>query len=60
MNVLFHKPIIEINEVSDSIDKTYNTANNIIKQFIDVGIVFENKEQKRNKLYRFEPYLKLL
>lgn len=60
LDVLFRKPIVGIKEVSNSIDKTYNTANNIIKQFIDLGIVSENKEQKRNKLYRFEPYLKLL
>lgn len=60
LDVLFRKPIVGIKEVSNSIDKTYNTANNIIKQFIDLGIVSENKEQKRSKLYRFEPYLKLL
>jgi hypothetical protein len=49
-----------IKEMSLGIGKAYNTAHNIIMHFMDLGIVSENKEQKRNKLYRFDPYLKLL
>lgn len=44
----------------NEIKKTYNAINNIVTHFIELGFVSENKVQKRNKLYRFEPYLKLL
>jgi Fic family protein len=60
LNILFQMPIMGIKEMSLGIGKAYNTAHNIIMHFMDLGIVSENKEQKRNKLYRFDPYLKLL
>ncbi len=41
-------------------EKLYNTVHNIIKQFIEEGIVSEGSAQKRNKLYRFKPYFILL
>lgn len=60
LNILFQMPIMGIKEMSLGIGKAYNTAHNIIMHFMDLGIVSENNDQKRNKLYRFDPYLKLL
>ncbi len=58
--VLFQKPVASIEEISQVMGKSYNTVHNIIMRFIDLGVVSENKEQQRNKLYCFEPYLQLL
>jgi Fic family protein len=60
VNILFSHPVISITELSAGIGKAYNTAHHILKQFIDLGILSENNAQRRNKTYRFEPYLALL
>lgn len=60
LNVLFQKPITGIKEISQDINKSYNTAHNIMIHFLDLKLISENKDQKRNKLYSFNAYLKLL
>lgn len=57
---LFAQPIIGISQLSSSMDVAYNTAHNIIKQCLELEILIENNNQKRNKTYRFDVYLKLL
>jgi len=61
INILFQKPIFSITYLSENLNKSYNTANNIIAYFIEAGIVKEDSRiAKRNKLYRFTPYIDLL
>lgn len=60
LDLFFSQPIIGVPEISEKTEKAYNTVHNIIKQFIGVGLVSESSGYKRNKLYRFEPYLALL
>ena len=60
LDILFTQPIIGVSEVSNRMGNAYNTAHNIIKQFITVGFLSDNSESKRNKHYRFEPYLAVL
>lgn len=60
LNNLFQNPIFSIGEISQKIKKTYNTVNHIISHFKELGLVSKNTTQKRNKIFRFEPYLKLL
>lgn len=60
LDFLFSQPVVSITEISKSLEKAYSTIRNILQQFIIMGIVSESTTQKRNKLYRFEPYLALL
>jgi Fic family protein len=60
LNVLFQMPVIGATELSQALGKAYNTASSLLQYFVSLGIISENKEQKRNKLYRFDPYLRLL
>jgi len=61
LSVLFEYPVITATQLGERIDKSYNTANNIITQFVNAGILVPNKlEQQRNKRYVFESYLKVL
>lgn len=60
LNVLFQFPIINIQTLADNIGKSYNTARNIIELFTEIGILVEESQQKRNKLYYFKQYLELL
>lgn len=60
LNILFQFPIINIQTLADNIGKSYNTARNIIELFIETGILVEESQQKRNKLYYFKQYIELL
>lgn len=60
LNFLFIQPITTIVEMSQATDKAYNTISNIFKPFVALGILVEETVCKRNKIYRFQPYLTLL
>jgi Fic family protein len=60
LGLFFAKPISSITEISKNLDKAYNTISNIIKHFIDLEIIVETTDNKRNKFYRFHPYLAIL
>ncbi len=62
LNVLFARRITAIAQISQEIDKTYNTTNSIISKFIGLEIIAQTDEteNKRYKQYRFHPYLELL
>jgi Fic family protein len=60
LDFLFMHPITGIVEMSQQLGKAYNTVQKILKAFVVLGLVSETIINKRNKLYRFEPYLSLL
>lgn len=66
LDFLFTQPITGIGEMSQKIGKVYNTTQNVLKEFIKLGIVFEYEFNKnlirtyRYKIYCFKPYLDLL
>lgn len=61
LNILFESPVITATDLSERVGKSYNTANNLIEQFVNTGILVpSNKEQQRNKRYIFESYLRVL
>lgn len=60
LDSFFVQPISTVTEISTRTGKAYNTVQNILKQFLSQGIISETIIHKRNKLYRFEPYLRLL
>ena len=62
LTTLFSTPVFTITELSQNIDKVYNSTHNIIKKFIELGIVSEkiDADKKRYKKYQFHAYLRLL
>lgn len=60
LDFLFTHPITTISEVSQNLNKAYNTIQNTLEEFIKLKLVSESIFNKRNKLYRFEAYLNLL
>lgn len=62
LSALFAAPVFTTPQLSKNINKVYNSTQNIIKKFIDLGIVTEQKDTnaQRNKQYRFTAYLNLL
>jgi Fic family protein len=60
LQILFSFPVINIGELEQQLDVSYNTAHQIIKEFITHGILVEENEQKRYRMYKFKQYLDIL
>ena len=60
LDYLFSQPITDITTASQKIGKSYNTVANTLNNFVQLGLVSENKLSARRKLYHFDPYLNLL
>lgn len=56
---LFREPYIDPTRASEILGCTYATANNITNQLEEMGILEELTGHKRNRRFRFRPYLKL-
>ena len=59
LDALYKKPIISSAETADLINKTPQTAYNLIAYLEREGILKEITGAQRNKLYSFEPYINL-
>jgi Fic family protein len=59
LDYLYKKPIISSAETGVLINKTPQTAYNLIADFEKLGILKEITGAQRNKLYSFEPYINL-
>ena len=60
LDFLFTQPITGIAEMSKKLGKAYNTVQSIFQEFIKHDLIAESTASKRNKLYRFGAYIKLL
>ncbi|MDQ6972510.1 MAG: Fic family protein [Mariprofundaceae bacterium] len=56
---LYKRPIVTINLASDLLGIGHNTAAALISDFEKMGILKEVSGSRRNRLYVFEPYVKL-
>jgi Fic family protein len=56
---LYRKPVISVAEATGLINKTPQTAYNLMTDMEKLGIVKEITGAQRNKLYSFEPYIHL-
>lgn len=61
LNLIFESPVIDKQLVADKLDISQPTANRIVDQFCDLGILVDQKpESKRYKKYAFAKYLAIL
>lgn len=60
LSILFGSPVISINELSLQLNVSFNTAKQIIAEFIQRGLLTHETQQKRSKLFTFQPYLEIL
>ncbi len=56
---MFSKPIVNISQISKELNIAFNTANSIIQQFSQTGIVKEITDLSRNRLFVLWNYLDL-
>ena len=56
---LFEKPIITISLAKEIMDVSYVTASSVVQQMEGFGVLKEITGQKRNKVFRYDPYISL-
>jgi Fic family protein len=56
---LFARPLVRVKNVEDILGITFRTANGLLEHLSQINIVEEMTGQKRNRIYRFTPYLDL-
>jgi len=57
---LFSSPVIDVKSVGAELNITPRAANGIVKDFVELGILREVTGQRRNRLFVFDEYLKML
>lgn len=56
---LFRQPIIKVNEVALLLEVTHQTANRLVKDLVQLGILSESTGFRRNRQFVFHGYLTL-
>jgi len=53
-------PIIDITKASIDLDMSYNAISSAVKKFMEIEILVQNGNKRRNKVYAYEAYLQIL
>lgn len=59
LDVLFEKPLINVNGLRSELGVAFATANNVIDELTRLKLVEETTGQRRNRIFRYTPYLEL-
>ena len=57
LDILFQRPLVNVNLVKDALGVTFLTANRLVQRFVDFGILQEVTGAPRNRLFRYSAYL---
>lgn len=59
LSALFQRPLVNVNSVVRAVDVTFPTANRLVARFEGLGLLREVTGQRRGRIFRYEPYLRL-
>jgi Fic family protein len=59
LDLLFQRPILNVNLVKKDLDITFVTASRLVDRFRTMHLLKETTGHRRNRRYRYEPYLTL-
>jgi Fic family protein len=59
LSALFQQPLVNVNHVSEAVEVTFPTANRLVARFEELQLLREVTGQRRSRLFRYEPYLRL-
>lgn len=59
LRLLYNQPLLHIQYAAAKLDVAFGTANSLLNQFEDLGIVTEITGQSRNKRFLFQEYFRL-
>lgn len=54
---LYKMPVVSVPEVREITGTGYSAANSLVSRLVDLGILEEITGQRRNRLFRYEPYI---
>lgn len=60
LDLLFDRPLVNVNLVKDRLELSFATANKLIGQFEQAGVLTEITGGRRRRVFRFDSYLALL
>jgi Fic family protein len=59
LGLLLMRPVIDVSLVRDELKLSFATANKLVQQFVDLGILDEVTGRQRDRIFRFGNYLEL-
>lgn len=59
LDYLFVQPIVSVRMAEREPGCAYVTANKLVDQFVELGLLNETTGQHRNRRYRYQPYVAL-
>lgn len=60
LDKIYVSPVFSVNKAKELCGVSYNTAKTIIQKFVDLGIIIEKPEIKRDRKFYFKEYIDLL
>jgi cell filamentation protein, protein adenylyltransferase len=59
LDLLFERPLVNVNLIKDQLGVAFATANNLVAQFATAGLLVEITGGRRGRIFSYEPYLSL-
>ena len=59
LEFLYQRPVVTVADVQDLTGTTYTAANNLVSSITELGILVEATGYKRNRVFRYQPYINL-
>ena len=59
LQYLFKKPVVHVNQVKNLTKSSFKSANDLVSDFVNAGILKELTGQNRNRVFVFHNYLKM-
>lgn len=59
LDLLFMRPIVNVNLIAETLGIAFATANGLVSQFEAHGFLQETTGGRRNRVFRYSPYLEL-
>jgi Fic family protein len=59
LDLLYRRPMVDVNLVSRELEVSFATASKLVGQLERLNIVIETTGRKRDRIFRFQPYLEL-
>lgn len=59
LDFLFRQPVVTVAGATQVLQRTKPVVNKLVADFVELGIIVESSGQRRNRLFRYQPYLDL-
>jgi Fic family protein len=56
---LYRHPVVSVNYVARLLSMTHAGANNVVRRMVEAGVLIEITGQRRNRAFRYGPYVDL-